>query len=134
VSEPTSQRIDKWLWHARFAKTRTAAQILARSGRIRVNRTANDSVSRLVKIGDLLTIRSERGVRVVRIVAIGTRRGPASEAEALYDQVLTVSAGPDPRGSVGTPRTVRPDKRARRRLAELKRSGGQAPDSQSRRP
>jgi ribosome-associated heat shock protein Hsp15 len=121
VSDFTSQRIDKWLWHARFAKTRTAAQILARSGRVRVNRTRNDSASRLVKVGDLLTMREENGVRVVRIAAIGVRRGPAREAEALYDQVISIAGNRD---SADAPRTPRPDKRDRRRLAELKRSGG----------
>jgi ribosome-associated heat shock protein Hsp15 len=124
VSELASQRIDKWLWHARFAKTRTAAQVLARSGRIRVNRSKNDSASRLVKVGDLLTIRGEHGVRVVKIMAIGTRRGPALEAGALYEQVISVSASPAPGGSDKAPRAPRPDKRGRRRLAELKRSGG----------
>ena len=124
MSELASQRIDKWLWHARFAKTRTIAQVLARSGRIRVNRSKNDSASRLVKVGDLLTIRGERGVRVVKITAIGSRRGPAGEAEALYEQVIAVSANSGPGGSDKAPRAPRPDKRVRRRLAELKRSGG----------
>ena len=60
-SRDTRQRIDKWLWFARLAKTRTAAQKLAVSGRVRVNREKSDSASRLVRMGDVLTIALESG-------------------------------------------------------------------------
>ena len=120
----SGQRIDKWLWHARFAKTRTTAQVLARSGRIRINRLRTDSASRLVKIGDVLTLSEERGVRVIRVVAIGERRGPAIEARALYEEELFAPASRDSIGllaSVAPP--ARPDKRDRRLLKQWKRLG-----------
>ena len=56
MSAPEGQRIDKWLWHARFARTRGAAQQLAMSGHVRVNREKVTSASRLVRTGDVLNI------------------------------------------------------------------------------
>jgi ribosome-associated heat shock protein Hsp15 len=81
------QRIDKWLWFARVTKTRTLAQKLAISGRVRVNRERNDSASRSVKAGDTLTIAMEAGVRILRVVSPGARRGPAAEARLLYEDL-----------------------------------------------
>ncbi|HEX2256043.1 MAG TPA: RNA-binding S4 domain-containing protein [Afifellaceae bacterium] len=82
-----AQRIDKWLWHARFARTRGAAQRLALSGHVRVNRERVAAASRLVRPGDVLTIALGRGVRVVVVRAIGARRGSAEEAQRLYEEV-----------------------------------------------
>ncbi len=124
MTVPSGQRIDKWLWHARFAKTRSTAQVLARSGRIKINRVRTDSASRLVKIGDVLTLSQERGVSVIRVVAVGERRGPAIEARALYEEELFVPAPRDSGGlvaSVAPP--ARPDKRDRRLLKQWKRLG-----------
>jgi len=120
MTEPASQRIDKWLWHARFAKTRTIAQELARSGRIRVNRTRNDSASRPVKIGDTLTMAGEKGVRVIRIAAIGVRRGPASEARALYEEVFQADLSVAGNERHQAPRIPRPDSRERRLRRRMK--------------
>jgi ribosome-associated heat shock protein Hsp15 len=82
-----AQRIDKWLWFARIAKTRTLAQKLAVSGHLRVNRERSDSASRLVKSGDTLTIATEGSVRVLRVRGLGQRRGPPAEARQLYDEL-----------------------------------------------
>lgn len=114
------QRIDKWLWFARLAKTRTGAQRLAVSGRVRVNGTKTDSASRLVKIGDVLTIALDSGVRVLKVVAEGVRRGPATEARQLYEDLSPPrppSATPDPASLLDRPAgSGRPTKRERRRL------------------
>ena len=118
-----AQRIDKWLWHARFAKTRTAAQKLAISGQIRVNRDKNDSASRIVKIGDVLTVAQGSVVRVVRIAGIGERRGPATEAQRLYDEVTPPLKSTAPAAPAPVLSGARPNKRDRRALQELKRSG-----------
>ena len=127
------QRIDKWLWFARVTKTRTLAQKLAMSGRVRVNREKNDSASRIVKAGDTLTIAFEAGVRVLRVVAPGTRRGPASEARLLYDDLspppLPRAARQTPPGA-RTPGSGRPTKRERRAIDTLTQFGSNDfPDS-----
>ena len=85
MNAPQAQRIDKWLWHARFARTRGAAQRLAVSGHVRVNRDKVVSASRLVREGDVLTLALGRGVRVIRIRAITERRGSFDEARHLYE-------------------------------------------------
>ena len=81
-------RIDKWLWYARFYKTRALAQAAAQSGRIRRNDARVEKAGLEVKVGDVLTLPRGREVAVVRIVACGLRRGPASEAQTLYEIVL----------------------------------------------
>jgi len=85
MNAPEVQRIDKWLWHARFAKTRSAAQRLALSGHVRVNREKVGAASRLVRAGDVLTLSLRRGVHVIRILGIAERRGNAEEARLLYE-------------------------------------------------
>jgi ribosome-associated heat shock protein Hsp15 len=89
-------RIDKWLWHARFYKTRPLAQAAATSGRLRLNghRVEKSSVS--VKPGDVLTLARGRDVLAVRVCAIGLRRGPASEAQALYEILNESALDPGP--------------------------------------
>jgi ribosome-associated heat shock protein Hsp15 len=90
-------RIDKWLWHARFYKTRSLAQDAAISGRIRRNDVRVEKAALEVRPGDILTLGRGRDTLVVRIVACGTRRGPATEAQALY-QILDDSVlDPGPR-------------------------------------
>jgi ribosome-associated heat shock protein Hsp15 len=80
-------RIDKWLWHARFYKTRVLAAAAAQSGRVRRNDARVEKAGLEVKVGDILTLRRGREVIVVRVLACGERRGPASEAQALYEVV-----------------------------------------------
>ena len=83
--ETESLRLDKWLWHARFFKTRTLSSRIAQRGRIRVNRMPVDKAHHAVRVGDVLTIPLPRGVTVVRVLALGERRGPATEAAMLYE-------------------------------------------------
>jgi ribosome-associated heat shock protein Hsp15 len=87
MSGGESQRIDKWLWHARFARTRAAAQALAVSGRVRVNRVKVTSASRLVRPGDVLTLVSGGSVRVVGVLAVAERRGTPADARRLYEDL-----------------------------------------------
>ena len=89
-----AQRIDKWLWHARFARTRGAAQKLALSGHVRVNREKVSAASRLVRAGDVLTLALGRGVRVIRIRAIAERRGSSDDALLLYEDQSRPDATP----------------------------------------
>lgn len=86
--EMTSQRIDKWLWCARFAKTRTLAGKLAASGGVRLTRNGETSriekASALVRIGDRLAFMTGGRLRVIEVNGFGVRRGPAPEAQLLY--------------------------------------------------
>lgn len=81
------QRIDKWLWFSRLVKTRTLAGELVSSGKVRVNSTKVSKASHNVQAGDVLTFTYHTRVKVIKIVAIGNRRGPAPEAQALYEDM-----------------------------------------------
>jgi ribosome-associated heat shock protein Hsp15 len=102
MAEP-SFRIDKWLWHARFARSRTLAQKLIQSGAVRVNRNRVRNTSQPIKVGDMLTIALAQRVLVVRVIGFGLRRGPAVEAQLLYDLVSDSAARgtAEPRPGVG---------------------------------
>jgi ribosome-associated heat shock protein Hsp15 len=76
-------RLDKWLWHARFVKTRSLAAKLCESG-IRIDGNPVAKAGATVRPGQVLTFALGRHVRVIELVAIGERRGPAEEARALY--------------------------------------------------
>lgn len=76
--------MDKWLWWARFFKTRSQAAKIVTSGRLRVNGVRVAKPAYTVGPGDTLTFPQAREIRVIRLVAVGMRRGPAPEAQALY--------------------------------------------------
>jgi ribosome-associated heat shock protein Hsp15 len=80
-------RIDKWLWHARFYRSRPLAQEAAESGKLRLNGARVVKSGHGVKCGDVLTVPQGREVLAVRVVAFGERRGPATEARTLYEIV-----------------------------------------------
>ncbi len=80
----SSQRIDKWLWCARFLKSRSLAADLVEEGHVRVNGRRMDGPDKPVRVGDVLTIALERRVIVARVLSLAARRGPASEAQQLY--------------------------------------------------
>lgn len=82
-----SQRLDAWLWRARFFKTRGLAAALAAKGRVRVNGERIKKASRLIRPGDVLTFPQANDIRVIRVLGIAERRGPAPEAQALYEAV-----------------------------------------------
>lgn len=79
------QRIDKWLWHARIVRTRTAAAALAERGYVRLNGERVSAASRAVRVGDILTVALDRRVRVMRVTNFTERRGSASDAATLYE-------------------------------------------------
>lgn len=83
------QRLDKWLWFARFAKTRTLAAKLITSGFVRVNGQRTDNAAKAVTVGDVVTIALSRTTLVVRVEGLGLRRGPAPEARQLYIDLNT---------------------------------------------
>jgi ribosome-associated heat shock protein Hsp15 len=86
-------RLDKWLWQARFFKSRALSAQVVRAGRVRVDGTRVSKPATKVAPGATLTFPQAKTIRVVRITQIGTRRGPASEAQTLYDDL---TPAPDP--------------------------------------
>jgi len=80
-------RIDKWLFHARFYRTRPLAQAAAQAGKVRLNGSRIDKPGHAVKPGDILTLGRGGQVMAVRIVALAERRGPATEAQKLYELI-----------------------------------------------
>jgi ribosome-associated heat shock protein Hsp15 len=90
VAEPSAEdglRLDKWLWQARFFKTRALAAQLAERRKVRINRMLITKPHHRVRPGDVLTFPQGRTIRIVRVLALGTRRGPPSEAQTLYADV-----------------------------------------------
>jgi ribosome-associated heat shock protein Hsp15 len=77
-------RLDKWLWQARFFKSRGLAAEVVAAGHVRVNGTPVSRPGRDITPGDVLTFPQGNRIRVVRIHALGLRRGPATEAQGLY--------------------------------------------------
>ena len=80
-------RIDKWLWHARFCKTRDVAQEKAVKGHIRLNGHRIEKASAAVRIGDVMTLPTGGKVVSLKVLGLGMRRGPASEAQLLYEVI-----------------------------------------------
>ena len=111
-------RLDKWLWHGRFFKTRSlAANVVAEKG-VRINGTRTQKRSFMVAPGDVLTFAQSDNIRVIEIKALGTRRGPAPEAQTLYADL----SPPEPTSRKVAPENPgyegkgRPTKRDRRML------------------
>ena len=84
-----SIRLDKFLWFARIVKTRVQAQALAEQGRLRLGGRLIDRAHAAVRIGDVLSFAQRGSVRVLRIDALPERRGPPSEARALYTELTS---------------------------------------------
>ncbi len=81
------QRLDKWLWYARFMRARTDCAALVARGSIRINRQPTDKAHARLRLGDVLTVPVRGQVRVVRVLALAARRGPPAEAAGLYEEV-----------------------------------------------
>ena len=82
-----SLRIDKWLWHARFCKTRAIAQEKAAQGHIRINGHRVEKASAAVRVGDIMTLPAGGRVIALKVLGLGIRRGPAPEAQTLYELI-----------------------------------------------
>ena len=122
ASGETRQRIDKWLWFARLAKTRTQAQALVTAGAVRINRQKIGNASQAVRVGDALTVTLSASVRVLRVTQTGERRGPAAEARLLYDEILPAGTATDTAPTPAAPApSKRPDKRGRRAIIAMAR-------------
>jgi ribosome-associated heat shock protein Hsp15 len=80
-------RLDRWLWYARFFKTRNLATRLIASGKLRLNGEVMSKPHRTAVVGQVLTFMQQNDVRVIEIVVLGQRRGPATEAAELYNDL-----------------------------------------------
>jgi ribosome-associated heat shock protein Hsp15 len=114
------QRIDKWLWHARVVRTRSAAAALAASGHVRVNGERVDAPSRAVRPDDVVTVALDRTVRVLRVLRFAERRGSADDARALGED-LAPAAGRQkaPQPGAREAGAGRPTKRERREIEKF---------------
>jgi ribosome-associated heat shock protein Hsp15 len=122
VSGSDRQRIDKWLWHARVVRTRSAAASLAASGQVRINGQRILAPSRPVRPGDVVTVALERAVRVLKVVAFAERRGSADDASVLCEIIEPVPARvdtPEPLPALRAPGAGRPTKRERRAIGRF---------------
>jgi ribosome-associated heat shock protein Hsp15 len=114
------QRLDKWLWCARLVKTRSGAARLIADGKVRINGERALKPSRLVHTGDVVTAAHSGRLAVLRVIDVVERRGPASLAQTLYED-LTPKAPPDTALEAQRP-GKRPTKRDRRRLDAFRSS------------
>jgi len=126
MSEPEQKRrLDKWLWFARCAKTRTLAQKLVNGGHVRINTERCVNAATKIKIGDVLTITLPRGIKILKVVELGEARGSATLAALLYEDLspppILKSDGPRPLPqAVREKGAGRPTKRERRVTDRLK--------------
>ena len=120
------QRIDKWLWHARVVRTRSAAAALASSGHVRLNGERVDAASRAVRAGDVVTIALDRSVRLLKVASFAVRRGSSTDGRALYEDMTPPTAKPKamPQAAQREPGSGRPTKRDRRAIDRLRDPDG----------
>lgn len=116
-------RLDKWLWYARFFKSRTLAADAVTGGKVRVNRQPVRKPGHTIRPGDVLTFAQHRQIRVIEVVALGTRRGPAPEAQGLYTDLDPPQPRPKETADAAparAPGAGRPTKKDRRAIDLLK--------------
>jgi ribosome-associated heat shock protein Hsp15 len=110
---PGTQRLDKWLWFARFVKTRTLAADIVSAGKVRINRVRVEKPAQTVRAGDVLTLNLNRRIQLVRVLGIGERRGPSAAARALYEELTAEGDVIKPQSSSSPPGAAwRPSERS----------------------
>ena len=128
LSDIAPVRIDKWLWYARFFKTRSLATKFVSSGKLRIDGDVVSKPHRQIQKGQVLTFPLGNNIRVIQILDFGERRGPAIEAQALYEDLAPSSPRGHHTGDNGNNLgfesrergTGRPTKRERRETSRLK--------------
>lgn len=122
MAEPRETiRLDKWLWQARFFKARSISARVVSAGHVRINGVKAKKPSSPIKVGDTLEFLQVETQRIVKLRALGVRRGPAPEAQALYEDLTPISEIPESTPEIE--RKGRPTKRDRRAIDKIKRSG-----------
>jgi ribosome-associated heat shock protein Hsp15 len=115
------QRIDKWLWHARVVRTRSAAAALVNAGLVRVNGARTGASSHPLRPGDVVTIALDRHVRMLKVRGYAERRGSAEAARALFEDLTPPPAPKAPPAGVRDDGSGRPTKREWRETDRLRR-------------
>jgi ribosome-associated heat shock protein Hsp15 len=115
------QRIDKWLWHARVVRTRTAAAALVDGGLVRLNGGRISANSQAVKTGDVVTVALDRTVRIMKVTGFAERRGDADAARLLYEDLTPISpvTAREPPAAERDAGSGRPTKQERRAIDRL---------------
>ena len=120
-------RLDKWLWYARFFKTRSAATNAISGGRFRLDGMVMNKPHRKALCGQVLTFIQGDRIRVIKITALGSRRGPTTEASLLYEDLTPARDAPQktkrpkqPEFEARSKGTGRPTKLQRRTTDRLK--------------
>jgi ribosome-associated heat shock protein Hsp15 len=126
TSDDAGLRIDKWLWYARFFKSRTLAAKIISTKPIRVNSNLISKAHAMIRPGDVLTFPKGDHIRVIKIINLGGRRGPATEAQTLYEDlsppVLTQKSKSPMSPASRLPGSGRPTKAERRATDQLKQT------------
>lgn len=127
MNEACSQRLDQWLWHARFFKTRTLAAKFVGDGHVRITRGKDTQriakPSFAIMPGDILVFSRSERLRVIEIASLAARRGPAPEAQTLYADQSPPPTPREPRPAPVFEREKgagRPTKKDRRAVDALK--------------
>ena len=124
MEKTVTQRLDKWLWYASICKSRTQATNLCKSGMVRLNRNLITKPNQRLRIDDVLTFILGQRIRIFRVVALGVRRGPFTEAKGLYEDLSPTIPSPVSEPMNNGQRisgSGRPTKRDRRAIDELKK-------------
>jgi len=122
MTEPRqSIRLDKWLWQARFFKARSISTKVVTAGHVRLNGVEVKKTSTPIKVGDTLEFLQVETLRIVKLQALGTRRGPSVEAQTLYEDLTPIPEIPENTPEIE--RKGRPTKRDRRAIDKIKRGG-----------
>ena len=125
MNDVSGLRLDKWLWHARFFKSRSLATQFCNAGKLRIDGEIVNKAHHAVRPGNVLTFQLGTALRVIRVSALGTRRGPAPEAQTLYEDIsppMPARESADGAGARREPGAGRPTKRDRRQLDKLRRA------------
>ena len=126
IPEQENQRIDVWLWYARFFKSRSISSKICRAGKVRINGDKITKAKTPVVVGDVLTFTQAKTIRIVKITGFNHRRGPAPEAQALYNdmtpppqEIQKIERSKVARRDKGAGRPTKSERRATDRLKNL---------------
>jgi len=124
--KPESQRIDIWLWYARFFKTRSRSTNICRAGKVRINGQKITKAKTPVVVGDVLTFPQASIIRIAEVTGFNIRRGPALEAQKLYkdmtpprQEILKIEQARVARRDRGAGRPTKAERRATDKLKNI---------------